>query len=89
MFLKLKNDHTASFHYNESMDAESKEFCFKFNPCHYSGDPFGLHQIVFCFETDKTDDLRSFLKQFGVEMDEDEAKLQFYLYQNGEIGPCS
>ena len=84
MFLKLKNDHTASFYNNESMNAESKKFCFKFNPCHYPD-----NNVTFCFEADITDDLRNFLKQFGVEMDEDVAKLQFYLKQNGEIGPCS
>ena len=83
MFLKLKND-TASFYNNESMDAESKEFCFKFNPCHC---PVDL--VTFCFEADITDDLRNFLKQFGVDMDEDVAKLQFCLLQNGQIGPCS
>ena len=84
MFLKLTNDHTASFYNNESMDAESKEFCFKFNPCHYP-----IDNVTFCFEADIIDDLRSFLKRFGVDIDEDVTKLQFYLLQNGQIGPCS
>ena len=84
MYLKLTNDHTASFYNNESMNDEPKECCFKFNPCHYPGPDFS-----FCFETDITDDLRNFVQRFGVEMDEDVSKLQFYLLQNGNIGPCS
>ena len=84
MYLKLTNDHTASFYNNESMNDESKECCFKFNPCHNPSDC-----CSFCFEADITGDLRSFLQRFGVEMDADVSKLQFYLYQHGEIGPCS
>ena len=83
MYLKLTNDHTASFYNNESMNDESKE-CFKFNPYHYPD-----LDITYCFETDMKDDLRSFFKRFGVEMDADVSKLQFYLYQDGEIGQCS
>ena len=88
MYLKLKSDHTASFQNNESTDRESKEF--KFRPCHCPDD-----DITFCFEAkwlDITDDLRPFFKQFGDSEDSEyanEAKLQFYLYQNGEIGSCS
>ena len=82
MYLKLTNDHTASIYNNESMNDESKEF--KFNPCHY---PF--NDVTYCFKTDVTDDLRSFLKRFDVELDADVSKLQFYLLQNGDIGPCS
>ena len=84
MFLKLTNDDTASFYDNESMNAESKEPCFKFNPCHCS-----IPNITYCFEADITDDLLSFLKRFGVEIDQNVAKLQFYLYQDGDIGLCS
>ena len=84
MYLKLTNDHTASFYNNESMNDESKEFCFKFNPCH---SPY--NDVTFCFETDITDDLRNFLKRFGVEMNADVSKLQFYLFPSGNIGPCS
>ena len=101
MYLKLTNDHTASFYDNESMNAESMKIRFKFNPCHY---PF--YFVTFCFEANITNDLRSKLKGFGVKMDvtdskddtkdysEDfeyanEAKLEFHLYQNGEIGSCS
>ena len=84
MYLKLTNDHTVSFYDNESMNDESKECCFKFNPCHYP-----LDFISFCFETDITDDLRSFFKRFGVEMDSDVSKVQFYFRQNGDIGSCS
>ena len=82
MYLKLTNDHTASFYNNESMNDESKEF--KFNPFHYPDDCFS-----FCFVADISDDLRNFLKRFGVKMDEDVSKLQFYLKQNGDIGSCS
>ena len=82
MYLKLTNDHTASFYNNESMNDESKEF--KFNPCHYPDDRYS-----FCFEADITDDFRSFLKRFVVEIDADISKLQFYLYQDGGIGLCS
>ena len=91
MYLKLTNDHTASFYDNESMDAESKEFCFKINPCRALSD-----SITYCFVGDITANLRSFLKRFGVDIDKidsdnskDEAKFRFYLFQNGNIGPCS
>ena len=85
MYLKLTNNHTASFYNNESMNDESKEVSFKFNPCHY---PDTFYKS-FWFEAYIADDLRSFLKRFGVEMDADVSKLQFYLYRNGDIGPCS
>ena len=84
MYLKLTNDDTASFYNNESMNVESEEICFKFNPYHYPRD-----LISFCFELDVTDNLLSYLKWKGVEMHADVSKLQFYLKQNGEIGPCS
>ena len=86
MYLKLTNDDTASFYNNDAMNDESKEYCFKFNPCSIH---FLIDRISFCFETDLTDDLRSLLKRFGVEMDADVSKLQFYLLPNGDIGPCS
>ena len=73
-YLKLTNDDT------ESMNAESEEFCFKFNPCHFPRD-FVVGDI--------TDDLGPFFQRFGVNMDEDVSTLQFYLYQDGNIGPCS
>ena len=38
------------------------------------------------FETDITDDLRSWLKQFNIEINEDEPKIHCYLYQDGTIG---
>ena len=90
MFLKLKNDHFVqgffhgSFQNIESTDRESMEIHFKFNPCHYLDD-----DITFCFEANITDDLRLKLKGFGVDIGNDVAQLQFYLYQNGEIGSCS
>ena len=89
MYLKLTNDHTASFYNNESMNDKSKECFFKFNPCHYPRD-----DITYCFEAVITDDLRSFLQRFGVDIDKidsdnskDEAKFQFYLGQSGK-GSC-
>ena len=76
LYLKLEND-DASFYNYDSKDLKSKKVDFKFNPCHYTDrvDP----SITFCFDADISDDLRSFLKQFGVDMDEDEPKIQFYL----------
>ena len=79
MFLKLENDHYASFYNNQAM-----EVCFEFNPLHCPRD-----MITFCFEADIIDDLRSFLKRFGVQMNENESKLQFYLFPSGNIGPRS
>ena len=97
MYLKLTNDHTASFYNTELMDLESTKFFFKFNPCHCLN-----NGITYCFEADIKDDLRSFLKRFGVDLDKidsdnsedesiyaDKAKLQFFSYQDGDIGPCS
>ena len=92
MYLKLTNDHTASFYNNESMNDESKECSkkpipVKFNPGHYPDD-----RVSFCLlsVSDIDDDLRkSFLERFGVEMDKNVSKLQFRLYQDGDIGPCS
>ena len=83
MYLRLTNDNTASFYNNESTDRESMKV-FRFNVCHYPDT-----SIPFCFEAVITDDLRSFFKRLGIEMDEDQAKLQFYLHKNGDIGPCS
>ena len=86
MYLKLTNDDTASFYNNESMNAESKECYFKFNPCHFPRDK----DVSFCFMGDITDDLRStFDQRFGIDMDKDVSTLQFYLYQDGNIGSCS
>ena len=82
MFLKLTYDQTAIFYNSESMNVESKK-CFKFNPCHH---PWNF--VTFCCEADITDDLRNFLERFGVDIDQDVAKLQFCLLQNGQIGPC-
>ena len=87
MYLKLTNDHTATFYNNDAMNDESKEVSFKFNPCHYPDPDFS-----FCFEADITDDLRNFLKQFCVlytNFNFELQKLQFYLFSNGNIGPCS
>ena len=84
MYLKLTNDYTASFYNNESINAETRKFHFKFNPCHYPNDV-----VTYCFEADITDDLRPFLHRFNVDIDEDESKRQFYLFQNGCIGPRS
>ena len=86
MYLKLENDDALFYNY-ESMDLKSKKAGFKFNPCHYTDreDP----SITFCFEADITDDLRSFINQFDVDLKKNVAKIQFYLYQDGKIGPCS
>ena len=96
MYLKLTKDHTATFFNNDAMNDESKEVSFKFNPCQSKKVSFKFNPrhcldtgLSFCFEADITDDLRSFLKRFGVEMDADVSKLQFYLFPNGDIGPCS
>ena len=83
MYLKLTNDHTASFFNNDAMNDESKEVSFKFNPCYHP------KEFLVGFEADIKDDLRSCFKRFGVEMDEDVPKLKLYLFSNGNIGPCS
>ena len=84
MYLKLTSDHTATFYNNESLNAESKNLEFCFNPCH---NPAGF--TTFCFEADITANLRTFLKGLGVEMNADISKILFCLYPNGDIGPCS
>ena len=92
MYLKLENDDTASFYNYESNNLESTKVCFKFNPCHTIGQRMEKQRncpIIFCFSADITENLRSFLKQFGVDMDENEVKIQFCLSQNGKIGPCT
>ena len=38
------------------------------------------------FEIDLTDDLRSWLKQFNIEINEDEPKIHCSFYQDGTIG---
>ena len=45
------------------MELESTKFCFKFNPSHCPDD-----DITYCFEADIKDDLRSFLKRFGADI---------------------
>ena len=104
MFLKLKNDHSVqgvfhgSFENIESTDLESMEVRFKFNPCHYPDD-----DITFCFEANITDNIlkRFGVEMDETDSKDDfkddsedseyanEAKLQFYLYENGKIGSCS
>ena len=78
-YMKLKNDNTALF-FNDS-DLHPMSFYFQFKSYSYP-----MNSVTFCFEADITKDMRSFLKHFNVEIDEDESNLHFYLYQDGYIG---
>ena len=41
---------------------------------------------VLCFESDITDEMQSLLKQFNIEINEDESKIQFTFHPDGTIG---
>ena len=78
MYLKLQDD-TAYFY--SFSDPESTEFQFKFRP-------FCSPQLYasLCFEADLTKPIRSFLKQYDIDIYESETKLYFRLEPDGTIG---
>ena len=41
---------------------------------------------VLCFESEITDDIQSLLKQFNIEINEDESKIKLTLHQDGTMG---
>ena len=41
---------------------------------------------VLCFESDITDDIQSLLKQFNIEINEDESKIKLTFHQDGTMG---
>ena len=78
MFLKLQDD-TAYFY--RFSDPQSTEFQFKFRP-------FCCPQLYasLCFEADLTKPIRSFLKQYDIDIYESETKVYFRLEPDGTIG---
>ena len=67
--------------YND-FELKMMEFNFKLKPLNCAL----LADRTYCFETDITGELRSWLKSFDVKMNEDESKLHFTLKQDGTIG---
>ena len=67
--------------YND-FELKMMEFNFKLNPLNYAL----LADRTWYFETDITDDLRSWLKQFNIEINEDEPQIHCSFYQDGTIG---
>ena len=41
---------------------------------------------VLCFESDITDEMQSLLKQFNIEINEDDSKIQLTFHQDGTMG---
>ena len=78
-YMTLTNDNTALF-FNDS-ELNQMRFAFKFKSYCYPS-----NFVTFCFEAVITKGMRAFLKQFNVEIDEDESLLHFYLYKDGTIG---
>ena len=80
MYMKMTDDGTAKFF----LDFELKSLKISFKTkrlCSPSADEAAL-----CFEADITDELRSWLKLFHLEINEDESKIQLTFRQDGTMG---
>ena len=79
MYMKMTDDGTAKFFLD--FELKSMQISFKTKRlCSPSADE------ALCFEADITDELRSWLKQFNVEINEDESKIQLTFHQGGTMG---
>ena len=80
MYLKLENHKKMAYFYSCS-NPKSSEFKFKYNP-------FCCPQRYgsLCFEADLTKPIRSFFKQYDIDIYETESKIYFRLEHDGTIG---
>ena len=79
MYLNMKNDEIAELFHD--FELKSMPFNLKIKPQHSSS----IDEIS-CFEADITDELRSWLKPFHMEINEDESKMYCSFYQDGTMG---
>ena len=79
MYMKMTDDGMAEFY--QDFELKSMKFSFKTKRlCSPSADE------ALCFETDITDELRSWLKPFHSEINEDESKIHLTFHQDGTMG---
>ena len=82
MYLKMTDDGMAEFY--QDFDLKSMEISFKTiknqSLCSSPADK------VLCFESDITDEIQSWLKQFNIEINEEESKIQLTFHQDGTMG---
>ena len=82
MYLKVTDDTMAQFY--QDYDLKSMEISFKTiknqSLCSPPADK------VLCFESDITDEIQSWLKQFNIEINEDKSKIQLTFHQDGTMG---
>ena len=79
MYLKMTNGGAAEF-YND-FELKSSSFSFQTKKASSSA----LSREV-CFESDITDEMQSWLKQFNIEINEEESKIQLTFHQDGTMG---
>ena len=79
MYLKIDNDGIAELFHD--FELKSMAFNLKIKPQHSpSADKTS------CFEAEITEELRSWLKPFHMETNEDESKIQFTFHKDGTMG---
>ena len=79
IYMKMTDDGIAEFY--QDFDLKSMKISFKTKRlCSPSADE------ALCFETDITDELRSWLKPFHLEINEDESKIHLTFHQDGTMG---
>ena len=79
IYMKMTDDETAKFYLD--FEFKSMQISFETKPlCSRSADE------ALCFEADITDELRSWLKLFHLEINEDESKIQLTFHQDGTMG---
>ena len=80
MYMKMTDDGMAQFFLDFKLKSMKISFKTK-RLCSPSADEAAL-----CFEADITDELRSWLKLFHLEINEDESKIQLTFRQDGTMG---
>ena len=79
VYLKMNNGGTAEL-YND-FELKSMEFDLEIKPQRNSST-----DVISYFEADIKDEMRSWLKQFNIEINEDESKIHFTFYKDGTMG---
>ena len=79
MYMKMTDDGMAEFY--QDFELKSMKISFETKQLCSSSAVKAL-----CFETDITDELRSWLKQFNIEINEDDSKIQLTFRQDGTMG---
>ena len=80
MYLKVTDNTMAQFYQDFDLSFPSFKTIKNQSVCSPSADE------VLCFESDITDDIQSLLKQFNIEINEDESKIKLTFHQDGTMG---